>query len=135
LIHNPLIHDALGFLLDYQPPHMHLLIATRADPPLPLPRLRARGQMTEVRADDLRFTEKEAATFLNQALGLALDAEKVAALEARTEGWIAGLQLAALSMRNKEDIGGFVNAFSGSNRHIIDYLADEVLAQQPQERA
>jgi LuxR family maltose regulon positive regulatory protein len=133
LIHNPLIHDALGFLLDHRPPHMHLLIATRADPPLPLPRLRARGQMTEIRADDLRFTEKEAATFLNQALGLALDAEKVAALEARTEGWIAGLQLAALSMQNKEDVAGFVNAFSGSNRHIIDYLADEVLAQQPQE--
>jgi LuxR family maltose regulon positive regulatory protein len=133
LIHNTLIHDALAFLLDHQPPQMHLLIATRTDPPLPLPRLRVRGQMTEIRADDLRFTEEEAATFLSQALGLVLDAEKIAALEARTEGWIAGLQLAALSMQNKEDIAGFVNAFSGSNRHVIDYLADEVLAQQPKE--
>jgi LuxR family maltose regulon positive regulatory protein len=132
-IHNALVHDALAFLLDYQPPQMHLLIATRTDPPLPLPRLRVRGQMTEIRADDLRFTAEEAETFLNQALGLPLDAEKIAALEARTEGWIAGLQLAALSMQNKEDIAGFVNAFSGSNRHVIDYLADEVLAQQPEE--
>jgi LuxR family maltose regulon positive regulatory protein len=131
LIHNTFIHHALAFLLDHQPPQMHLLIATRTDPPLPLPRLRVRGQLTEIRADDLRFTEEEAATFLNQALGLALDAEKVAALEARTEGWIAGLQLAALSMRGKKDIARFIDAFSGSNRHIIDYLAGEVLAQQP----
>jgi LuxR family maltose regulon positive regulatory protein len=133
LIHNTLVHDALAFLLDHQPPQMRLLVATRTDPPLPLPRLRVRGQMTEIRADDLRFTEEEAATFLNQALGLPLDAEKIAALEARTEGWIAGLQLAALSMRGKGDIGSFVEAFSGSNRHVIDYLAEEVLAQQPEE--
>jgi LuxR family maltose regulon positive regulatory protein len=133
LIHTALIHDALSFLLDHQPPHMHLLIATRTDPPLSLPRLRVRGQMTEIRADDLRFTEEEAATFLNQALGLPLDAEQIAALEARTEGWIAGLQLAALSMRGKGDVDSFVKAFSGSNRHVIDYLADEVLAQQPEE--
>jgi LuxR family maltose regulon positive regulatory protein len=130
LIHNALVHDALAFLLDHQPPHMHLLIATRTDPPLSLPRLRVRGQMTEVRADDLRFTEEEAAAFLNQALGLPLDAEKIAALEARTEGWIAGLQLAALSMRGKGDVDSFIEAFSGSNRHVIDYLAEEVLAQQ-----
>ncbi len=133
LIHNTLIHDALAFLLDHQPPQMHLLIATRTDPPLPLPRLRVHGQVTEIRADDLRFTEEEAATFLNQALGLALDAEKIAALDARTEGWIAGLQLAALSMRGKGDVASFVAAFSGSNRHIIDYLTEEVLAQQPEE--
>jgi LuxR family maltose regulon positive regulatory protein len=133
LVHTALIHDALSFLLDHQPPHMHLLIATRTDPPLSLPRLRVRGQMTEIRADDLRFTEEEAATFLNQALGLPLDAGQIAALEARTEGWIAGLQLAALSMRGKGDIDSFVEAFSGSNRHVIDYLADEVLAQQPEE--
>jgi LuxR family maltose regulon positive regulatory protein len=132
MIHNPLIHDALAFLLDHQPPQMHLLIATRTDPPLSLPRLRVRGQMTEIRADDLRFTEEEAATFLNRVLELALDAEKIAALEARTEGWIAGLQLAALSMQSKQDIDRFVEAFSGSNRHVIDYLADEVLAQQPE---
>jgi LuxR family maltose regulon positive regulatory protein len=132
LIHNPLIHDALAFLLDHQPSQMHLLVATRIDPPLSLPRLRVRGQMTEIRADDLRFTEEEAATFLNQVLGLVLGAEKIAALEARTEGWIAGLQLAALSMQSKRDVDSFVEAFSGSNRHVIDYLADEVLAQQPE---
>jgi LuxR family maltose regulon positive regulatory protein len=132
-IHNALIHDALTFLLDHQPPQMHVLIATRTDPPLPLPRLRVRGQMTELRADDLRFTEEEAAAFLSQALGLSLDVEKVAALEARTEGWIAGLQMAALSMQKRENIADFVSAFSGSNRHVIDYLAEEVLTQQPEE--
>ncbi|MBN1978105.1 MAG: hypothetical protein JW918_11980 [Anaerolineae bacterium] len=130
LIHNALIHDALAFLLDHQPPHMHLLVATRTDPPLSLPRLRVRGHVTEVRADDLRFTEEEAATFLNRALRLELDAEDIAALEARTEGWIAGLQLAALSMQGKGDVDSFIEAFSGSNRHVIDYLAEEVLAQQ-----
>ncbi|MBN1888984.1 MAG: tetratricopeptide repeat protein [Thermoflexales bacterium] len=133
LIHTSLIHDALAFLLDHQPPRMHVVIATRTDPPLPLPRLRARGQMTEIRADDLRFTEEEAATFLDRALGLPLEAEDITALEARTEGWIAGLQLAALSMRGKKDIAGFIEAFSGSSRHVIDYLAEEVLAQQPEE--
>ncbi|MFL7791523.1 MAG: LuxR C-terminal-related transcriptional regulator [Anaerolineae bacterium] len=130
LIHNALIHDALAFLLDHQPPHMHLLIATRTDPPLPLPRLRVRGQMTEIRADDLRFTKEEAATFLDRALGLPLDAEKITVLETRTEGWVAGLQMAALSMQGKGDIDRFIEAFSGSNRHVIDYLAEEVLAQQ-----
>jgi LuxR family maltose regulon positive regulatory protein len=130
-IHNALIHDALSFLLDHQPLHMHLLIATRTDPPLPLPRLRVRGQMTEIRADDLRFTEEEAATFLNQALGLPLDAEKIAALEARTEGWIAGLQLAALSLRNCKDADAFIAAFSGDDRHVMDYLVEEVLSHQP----
>ena len=133
LIHTTLIHDAIEFLINYQPPQMHLCLATRTDPPLPLPRLRVRGQMTEIRADDLRFTTEEAAAFLNRALGLPLDADKIAALEARTEGWIAGLQLAALSMRGKKDIAGFIDAFSGSNRHVIDYLAEEVLAQQPGE--
>ncbi len=133
LIHSPLIHNAIEFLINYQPPQMHLCMATRADPPLSLPRLRVRGQMTEIRADDLRFTAKESAAFLNRALGLTLEADKVAALEARTEGWIAGLQLAALSMRGKKDIAGFIDAFSGSNRHVIDYLAAEVLAQQSDE--
>jgi LuxR family maltose regulon positive regulatory protein len=132
-IHNAAIHLAVAFLLERQPPHMHTVIATRTDPPLPLPRLRARGEMTEIRADDLRFTAGEAAAFLNQTLGLALDAEKIAALEARTEGWIAGLQLAALSMKGAKDMAGFVSAFSGSNRHVIDYLAEEVLARQPEE--
>ncbi len=133
LIHTAHIHDAIAFLLEHQPPQMHLCLVTRGDPPLSLPRLRVRDQMTEIRADDLRFTEEEAAAFLNQALGLTLDAGKVAALEARTEGWIAGLQLAALSMQRKQDIAGFIAAFSGSNRHVIDYLAAEVLAQQSSE--
>jgi LuxR family maltose regulon positive regulatory protein len=133
LIRTYLIHDALAFLLNHQPPQMHLVIVTRQDPPLPLPRLRVRGQVTEVRADDLRFTVKEAATFLNQALGMTLDVETVTALEARTEGWIAGLQLAALSMRGRTDVANFVQTFSGSHRHVIDYLAEEVLAQQPDE--
>jgi LuxR family maltose regulon positive regulatory protein len=130
LIHSSQIHAALTFLVDHLPSQAHLLVATRTDPPLPLSRLRVREQMTEIRADDLRFTEEEAAAFLNQALGLSLAPEKTAALEARTEGWIAGLQLAALSMTGRDDISGFVDAFSGSNRHVIDYLADEVLAQQ-----
>ncbi|MBN2007259.1 MAG: hypothetical protein JXA21_28165 [Anaerolineae bacterium] len=133
LIHTSFIHDAVEFLINYQPPQMHLCLVTRADPPLSLPRLRVRGQMTEIRADDLRFTTEEAAVFLNRAPELALDADEVAALEARTEGWIAGLQLAALSMRGRKDIAGFIEAFSGSNRHVIDYLASEVLAQQPDE--
>jgi LuxR family maltose regulon positive regulatory protein len=131
LIHTALVHDALAFLLDHQPPHMHLLIATRTDPPLPLPRLRVRGQMTEIRADDLRFTEEEAATFLNQALGLPLHAEQIAALEARTEGWIAGLQLAALSLQDCKDADTFIAAFSGDDRHVMDYLVEEVLHYQP----
>jgi LuxR family maltose regulon positive regulatory protein len=135
LVTAPYVHDTLTFLLEHGPPQVHLVIATRRDPPLPLPRLRVRGQMTEIRANDLRFTVEEAAAFLDQALGLTLDAELVAALEARTEGWIAGLQLAALSMQGKttEHVTDFVAAFSGSHRHVIDYLAEEVLAQQPPE--
>jgi LuxR family maltose regulon positive regulatory protein len=133
LIRAPLIHDALTFLLEHPPPRMHLVLTTRRDPPLPLPRLRVRGQMTEIRAQDLRFTAEEAAAFLNQALGLTLAPEIVTALEARTEGWIAGLQMASLSMQGKpaERVADFVTAFSGSDRHVIDYLAEEVLARQP----
>jgi LuxR family maltose regulon positive regulatory protein len=115
------------------PPQMHLVLATRHDPPLSLPRLRVRDQLVELREDDLRFTAEEATAFLNQALGLTLDPQIINSLEARTEGWIAGLQLAALSMggRSEKSIGDFVAAFGGSHRHVIDYLADEVLAQQP----
>jgi len=129
------IHDALTFLLENQPPQMHLVIASRVDPPLPLPRLRTRSQLTELRAADLRFTSDETAAFLNQAMGLNLSAKDVEALEARTEGWIAGLQMAALSMRGKpaEHVADFIAAFSGSHRHVIDYLAEEVLAQQSDE--
>jgi LuxR family maltose regulon positive regulatory protein len=135
VIHVAWIHEAVEFLIAHQPPQMHLVLATRQDPPLPLPRLRVRGQVTEIRADELRFTAEETAAFLNQALGLALDGEVVAALEARAEGWIAGLQMAALSMqgRTADHASDFVAAFSGSHRHVIDYLADEVLARQPAE--
>lgn len=127
----PPVDQALVFLLDYMPPQMHLVIATREDPPLPLARLRARGQLTELRAADLRFTPAEAAQFLNQAMGLDLSAAEVAALEARTEGWIAGLHLAALSLQGRADKTGFVADFSGSHRFVLDYLVEEVLQRQP----
>jgi LuxR family maltose regulon positive regulatory protein len=124
------IHDALTFLLDHLPPQMHLVIATRVDPPLPIARLRGRGQLTELRAIDLRFTLDEVAEFLNQVMGLELSAEDVAALASRTEGWIAGLQMAAVSMQGREDIGGFIRALTGSSRYILDYLVEEVLQRQ-----
>lgn len=126
------IHDTLGFLLEHQPPQMHLVIATRTDPALPIARLRGRGQMTEVRVSDLRFTPDEAAAFLRQAVGLDLPATDVAALEGRTEGWITGLQLAALSMQGREDLSDFVQAFTGSNRYVLDYLTEEVLQRLPE---
>ena len=126
------IHDAVAFLLEHLPPRMHLAIASRADPPLPLARLRARGQLTELRAADLRFVPEEAARFLRDAMGLDLSPAHVESLERRTEGWIAGLQLAALSMRDGEDPSGFIEAFTGTNRHVLDYLADEVLERQPE---
>ncbi len=132
LITSQTIHDALAFLLDHAPPHMHLIIATRADPPLPLARLRGRGQLAELRLSDLRFTPDETARFLNQIMGLDLTAADIAALDARTEGWIAGLQMAALSMQGQEDIPGFIRAFTGSNRYILDYLVEEVLQRQPE---
>ena len=128
----PAVDQALAFLLQNLPPHLHLVIATREDPPLPLARLRARGQLTELRAADLRFTPAEAAEFLNRSMGLNLSAEDIAALEARTEGWIAGLQLAAISMQDREDIAGFIQAFTGSHRFVLDYLGEEVLRRQPE---
>ncbi len=127
------IDDALAFLLDHLPPHFHLVIASREDPNLPLSRLRARGQLTELRAADLRFTPVEAAAFLNQVMGLDLSAENVAALESRTEGWIAGLQLAALSLRAQADPTAFVRSFTGSHRFVLDYLLEEVLHHQSKE--
>ena len=133
LIDNQAVDEALTFLIEHLPPQMHLVIATREDPALPLARLRARGQLTELRAADLRFTPGEAAAFLNQAMGLNLPAEEVAALEERTEGWIAGLQMAALSMRGREDIPGFIKVFAGDNRYIVDYLVEEVLSNQPRQ--
>ncbi len=108
---------------------MHLVITTREDPPLPLPRLRVRGLLTELRAVDLRFTLQETAVFLKQVTGLDLSTDEIAALERRTEGWIAGLQLAALSMQGRADVHGFIAAFAGDDRYIVDYLVDEVLLQ------
>ena len=131
LISTPAIHAALAFLLDHLPPQLHLIMLTRADPPLPLTRLRARGELTELRAADLRFTAEEAAAFLTVMMGLSLTADEVAALEARTEGWVAGLQLAALAMRDRTDHAGFIAAFSGSNRFVVDYLVEEVLSRLP----
>ncbi|MEH7254586.1 LuxR C-terminal-related transcriptional regulator [Neobacillus niacini] len=125
------IDDALIFLLEHLPPQMHLVIATREDPQLPLGRLRARGHLTELRANDLRFTPGEAAMFLNQVIGLGLTTDEITALETRTEGWIAGLQLAALSMHGRENIPAFIQAFAGDNRYIMDYLVEEVLQRVP----
>ena len=125
------VHNAVTFLLAHLPPQIHLVIVSRTDPPLPLARLRARGQMTELRAADLRFTCEEAAAFLNDVMGLDLSAKEIAALEEHTEGWIAGLQLAALSIQGLEDISGFIAAFAGSNRYILDYLTQEVVERQP----
>jgi LuxR family maltose regulon positive regulatory protein len=127
------IDQALAFLIEHMPPQMHLVITSREDPQLPLARLRARDQLTELRAGDLRFTPSEAAGFLNQVMALDLSAENIDALENRTEGWIAGLQLAALALRDHVDHTGFIRTFTGSSRFIIDYLAEEVLGRQPEE--
>ncbi len=130
LIETQPVHAALTFLLEHLPRQVHLAIASRADLPLPLARMRARGALTELRAADMRFTPEESARFINQAMGADLTSEFVAALESRTEGWIAGLQLAAISMRGREDVAGFVQAFAGSHRYIFDYLVEEVLQGQ-----
>ena len=132
VIDSTAIDHALAFLLDHQPLQMHLVIATREDPDLPLARLRAKGQLTELRAADLRFTPSEAAEFLNQVMGLKLSFGNIAALETRTEGWIAGLQLAALSMQGYQDTASFIESFTGSHRFVMDYLVEEVLHQQPE---
>ncbi|MCL4487133.1 MAG: LuxR C-terminal-related transcriptional regulator [Chloroflexi bacterium] len=124
------VENALAFLLEHLPPQMHLVIATREDPHLPLARLRARGKLTELRAADLRFTPSEAAAFLNQMMGLNLSEEDIAALETRTEGWIAGLQLAAISMQGHQDATSFIHSFTGSHHFVLDYLVEEVLQQQ-----
>ena len=139
VIDSPAIHEAMTFLLDNLPPQVTLAMTTRADPPLPLSRLRARGELVEVRAAELRFTADEADAFLNRVMGLELAPSLVTALETRTEGWAAGLQLAALSARTHAaadgagDVAGFVEAFSGSHRFVLDYLVEEVLSGQPDE--
>ncbi|MCP4541033.1 MAG: hypothetical protein GY832_28185 [Chloroflexi bacterium] len=124
------IHQLLGFLLEHQPPQMHLIIATREDPPLPMSRLRARGQSSEIRQDDLRFTKKEAANFLQRVADADLLPQDVAALQKRTEGWITGLQLAALSIRGHDDAQQLIESFTGSHRHVLDYLIEEVFQRQ-----
>ncbi len=140
----PSVDDVLAFLLEHLPPPLHLVIATREDPPLPLARLRARGQMTELRTADMRFTSAEAAEFLNSVMGLDLSEEEIAALESRTEGWIAGLQLAALALQSlaeqgprssheKTNTAGFIQAFTGSHRFVLDYLLEEVLQHQSED--
>jgi LuxR family maltose regulon positive regulatory protein len=132
-INSEAIHTALAFFLEHIPPRMHLVIATRVDPPLPLSQLRARSQLVELRANDLRFTIGEACQFFYQTMGLDLNEEAVASLQSCTEGWIAGLQLAALSIREREKLDEFVVSFTGNHRYIVDYLAEQVLQQQPPE--
>ncbi len=125
------IQDAMVFLLDHLPPRLHLVMASRADPAVPLARLRARGELVEIRAAELRFTPAEAAEYLTEVMGLELTTQDVAALDERTEGWIAALQLAALSMQGRDDVAGFIAGFAGDDRYIVDYLAEEVLQRQP----
>jgi LuxR family maltose regulon positive regulatory protein len=127
------VHASMGFLLEHRPPGLHLVLASRADPPLAVARLRARGQLAELRDRDLRFTVEEAAALLRTAVGPDLPDAAVAALLARTEGWVAGLQLAGLSLRGQPDVAGFVASFSGSHRYVLDFLAEEVLDRQPAE--
>jgi len=131
VLHTPPIFEQVKFLLERQPSHMHMVVISREDPPLPLPRLRARGLVTEIRQSDLRFTPEECADFLTRVMGLKLSAENITALEQRTEGWIAGLQLAALSMRGRDDLSGFIEAFTGSSHYVLDYLIEEVFKGQP----
>jgi LuxR family maltose regulon positive regulatory protein len=133
LVSSPTVHQILGFLLEHQPPNLHLVVSTRQDPPLPLHQWRARGQMTEIRERDLRFTPEEAAAFLQQTMGLRLSPQAVAALESRTEGWITGLQLAALALYHAPgDISATVATFTGDDRYVVDYLVAEVLQRQPE---
>jgi LuxR family transcriptional regulator, maltose regulon positive regulatory protein len=131
VIDDQAIHEALAFLLEHLPENLHLVLSSRVDPDLPLARWRVRGQLAEIRAADLRFTKAETATFFTQALGDTLAEDDVLRLERRTEGWVAGLQLAALAMRQREDRSAFVQAFSGSHRYLLDYVQEEVLERQP----
>ena len=144
VISSPLVHESLGFLLEHRPPGLQLALTSRSDPPLGLARLRARGQLTELRAAELRFTPPEAAALLQQVAAgpggarpgaplLQVPEAVAAALAARTEGWAAGLQLAGLSLRGRSDVDGFVAAFTGSHRYVLDYLAEEVLEHQTEQ--
>ena len=132
-IESSSIHESLGFFVEHLPPQVHFVISSRIDPPLPLSRLRVRGQLTEIRAGDLRFTPDETSDFLNRLMGLNIKGKDLRTLESRTEGWIAGLKMAGLSLKGKDDVSGFIADFSGSNRYVMDYLTEEVLNQQPPE--
>ena len=132
LIEDQTIHNGLTFLLENLPPQIHLVILTREDPHLPIARLRSKDYLTEIRAADLRFTSSEATEFLSQVMGLDLSPEDFVALDTRTEGWIAGLQLAAISIQGQDDVTGLINSFTGSHRHVLDYLIEEVLNKQPE---
>ena len=132
-ITNPAIHEGMAFLLDHLPPQVHLLLATRSDPPLPLHRYRARRQMVEIRADDLRFLPEETALFLSRIVGLALGSEEIRVLDERIEGWAAGIQMAALSFERQPDLSRFIQSLASSSRYILDYLAEEVLNNQPED--
>jgi ATP/maltotriose-dependent transcriptional regulator MalT len=125
------VSDSVSFFLEHLPPHVHVMLSTRADPDLPLSRWRVRGDLAEVRAADLRFTSEESAAYLNEVVGLGLASADVTVLAERTEGWIAALQLAALSIRGREDVSGFIARFAGDDRYIVDYLVEEVLRHQP----
>ena len=133
VIHSDVVLKIISYLVDHLPPQMHLVLLSRTDPALPLSRLRVRNQLMDIRADQLRFTQDEIAVFLNDAMGLTLSTNDLSALELRTEGWIAGLQLAALSMQSCKDIHGFVSAFTGSHHYVMDYLAEEVLKNLPKQ--
>jgi LuxR family maltose regulon positive regulatory protein len=130
LIDTPDIHAGMAYLIDHLPPSTHLVVASRIDPRLPLPRLPARGELLEIRATDLRFTPDEAADYFNDVMALNLTAHDVARLDDRTEGWIAALQLAALSMQGRDDVAGFVADFAGDDRYVVDYLVEEVLQRE-----
>ena len=131
VIESTEIHESIAYLIDHAPPSFHLVISSRSDPPFPLGRLRARGQLTEIRAADLRFTHDEATSYLNDTMGLQLDASDVDSLGVRTEGWIAALQLAALSLQGRDDADQFIKSFTGDDRFVVDYLVEEVLDRQP----
>lgn len=133
LVDSAEIHGQLGFFVERMPSHVHVIMTTRADPQLPLARLRVRGELLEIRSDDLRFSSNEAVEYLNGTMALALSNEDVRSLGQKTEGWIAALQLAALSLAGRDDGSSFIRQFTGSDRYIVDYLVEEVLARQPRD--
>ena len=136
VITEPAVHQSIAFLVEHLPPQIHLIIASRIEPPFPLARLRVQGKVSKLRALDLRFTQEEITEFLQQGMGLTLNEEDVRELNQRSEGWIAGLQLAALSLQSRKDpltVGNFIKAFTGSNRNIVSYLSDEVIECLPEE--